>query len=169
MTEPDDSVEWLACSHCGGVGIAGNYCSSCEDTGRIYDTKCDKSRKMPWWAVIRRLRARRPPDRKRGYEGGLIAGDRVIIVVGRADQVGKTGMVTTRKMAKMVEVQYCRTGTELVTTVKKGRESVIGLGPGLEVSRDERGTMWVTVCLGNDTNQSVVSDGEEESCDETRE
>jgi hypothetical protein len=114
-----------------------------------------------WWAVIQKFKARYPIGRQKD-EGGLRAGDRVIVITGRSDQVGKTGIITTRKMSKMVEVQYycCRTGTEQIVTVKKGRESVIGVGLDLDVSRDERGTLWVTTRDVKTGKSGTVSDEE---------
>ena len=46
MNQTDSAGDWRECGQCTAIGLAGNYCPNCEDTGMIFSEPVKTGRPM---------------------------------------------------------------------------------------------------------------------------
>lgn len=92
------------------------------------------------------LRSRNRQDEEQGQPrrrwGILRRGSRGVVIKGKSAHIGETATITAMK-AVMIDVVMEDLPDE--APCRKRKDSLLFLGDGLEVKRDRRGNLWVTL------------------------
>lgn len=115
------------CGVCGGIGLLGNFCVRCEDTGMIYD----RSELLEIQESIKTTEERDKYGFVVFYVGDKVRIERdPLFIHGNSNSKvlheGKIGYVISTTL-KQVEIQLENAKTERRKTVRKGKQFVVKL------------------------------------------
>ena len=161
------SVEWLQRGNCRAVGVAGNLCPNCEDTGMIHSEPVEASRTMyedmkrqPWTSLLGQKW--RDGFKKKTVET-VFQGMEVMIVKGKKDKLLQIGRVVN-VMPQYVDVDYYVEREQRAYRKRVHMHSVIVIHRGVKVTVDQNGVLFVERRDVNEAERAgvEVSDDDEE-------
>jgi hypothetical protein len=109
MNQTDSAGDWRECGQCTAIGLAGNYCPNCEDTGMIFSEPVKTGRPMyedmPRQRWMSRLGQKWRDSFKTKSVETLFEGMEVMILTGKAGKCLQVGLIS-RVTAKCVYVDF---------------------------------------------------------------
>ena len=145
MNVTDSAGDWRECGQCTAIGLAGNYCPNCEDTGMIFSEPVKTGRPMyedmPRQRWMSRLGQKWRDSFKTKSVETLFEGMEVMILTGKAGKFLQVGLIS-RVTAKCVYVDFYVESQQRAYQKRVHMHSIMVISRGTQVTVDHNGVMF---------------------------